>query len=108
MYSEKYQVGCIMSEISKDFWSKWLKASGLEKVDLVKTLTLPSQRVEPKNLYEHHCATLLNSYLVDAVDAEKSRIANLLHGKGQPWIDINISYPSADEIKKRLEECLNS
>ena len=97
-----------MSKISKKFWNKWLNANELEKVELVKTLTLPSQKVEPKSLHEHHCATLLNSYLVDAVDAERSRIANLFASKGQPWMDINISYSTAKEIEKKLEECLET
>ena len=64
--------------VKSKFWERWLKADELEKVKLVLTLTLPSPQVEPKELYEHHCATLINSYLVDAVGAERGRITTEL------------------------------
>ena len=47
------------------FWKQWLDANELNKVRLVETLTLPSQAIDDKELYEHHCAVLMNSYLCD-------------------------------------------
>jgi len=85
-----------------EFWTKWTKANEIEKVDLVKTLTLPSPSVQPQELFVHHCATLINSYLEDAVDFERKRIAVLLHDKGQPWIDCNLVYTGVDEIEEAL------
>lgn len=58
--------------MSTGFWEKWCKANELEKVELVETLTLPSPRLKGKD-YKYHCASLINSYLVDLVEyLEKS------------------------------------
>ena len=73
--------------VKSKFWERWLKADELEKVKLVLTLTLPSPQVEPKELYEHHCATLINSYLVDAVGAERGRITTELANQSGKIID---------------------
>ena len=89
---------------SQKFWEKWLRADELEKVELIKTLTLPSPKVTPEKLYEYQCAVLLNSYLVDAVDTVRRRIAKLLYEKGQPWIDQNISYNPIDDILEVLSD----
>ena len=84
------------------FWSRWSRADELEKVELVKTLTLP-QRFEDEAVYIHGCATLVNSYLVDAVEFERRRIAELVHSRSQPWVDIHLCYCSADEVYSALE-----
>lgn len=51
--------------MTEAFWEKWYGANELDRVKLVESLTLPSPEVEPRNLYEHHCAVLINSYLTD-------------------------------------------
>ena len=56
-----------MGEISMKFWKKWYEANELERVALVKTLTLPA-RIEDDGIYTHHCATLINSFLCDLAD----------------------------------------
>jgi len=56
-----------MAEISTKFWKKWYEANELERVALVKTLTLPA-KIEDDGLYNHECATLINSFLCDLAD----------------------------------------
>ena len=49
---------------SSDFWERWFRADELERFALVRTLALPA-KISDEALYEHHCATLINSYLCD-------------------------------------------
>jgi len=54
-----------MDKIASEFWRKWYGADESGKLKLVKTLTLPSKKIEDEELYKHHCASLVNSYLTD-------------------------------------------
>lgn len=53
--------------ISDRFWEKWHKANELDRVDLIKTLTLPA-KIEDDGAYNYQCAILINSFLCDLAD----------------------------------------
>lgn len=53
-----------MEKLPKVFWGSWYASDELHRVELVKTLTLPSRELEGED-YKHHSAVLINSYLTD-------------------------------------------
>jgi hypothetical protein len=51
-------------KISDEFWAKWIAADDIERVNLIKTLTIPPRELDDEQ-YKHIIATLINSYLED-------------------------------------------
>jgi hypothetical protein len=47
-----------------EFWQKWYDADELQRVELVKTLTLPSTKLKGDD-FKRSCAVVINSYLTD-------------------------------------------
>ena len=56
--------GDTMRNVSNTFWKKWYGPDEPDRVALVRTLALPTRKLNGE-LYEHHCAVLINSYLSD-------------------------------------------
>lgn len=67
-YHPKGQGGIQKEDAVETFWAKWYGADELDRVKLVETLTLPSPKIKPRELYEHHAAELINSYLEDLAE----------------------------------------
>jgi len=61
--------------------------------------------LKPKGYGDEDCIIDdIETIIYRSVEAERRRIAILLSGKGQPWIDLNVAYSSPLEIEKAISE----